>query len=95
MHQVIALLAPDLGDDVGQRREARASESGQADRVSRVVQPAPDDRETPAVARRVEQSRMAVFRRLAMERDPVGILTGQRRAHLVKQTRVADLVLRQ
>ena len=66
VHQVVALLADELADEVGKRRPRPAGQRLEPDRVGGVVQVAPGDRHRPVAPAVVEQAAVAVLVGLAV-----------------------------
>ena len=73
MHQVVALLATDLGDEVAQRLERRLGQRREARRVGGLVQVAPGDRRRPVAAAMVEEPGVKVTLGRAIVGDGVGV----------------------
>ena len=96
MHLVVALLAPELGDEVGERGPGAAGERLESDGVCGLVQVAPRDGHRPVAPAVVEQAGVAVLVGLAVVGDGIGV-TGRSisREQPVQRGGVAELVLRQ
>ena len=77
VHPVIALLADQLPDELGERRPRPAGERLETDDVGRVVQEASGDRHRPVAAAVVEQPAVAVVGGLAVVGERVGIGVGR------------------
>ena len=93
VHPVVALLAQELADELGQRSPRPACQRLEPDGVGAVVQAAPGDRHRPVTAAVVEQPAVAVVGGLAIVGKRVGIAAGQLGQQPVQRGRVAQLVL--
>ena len=95
VHDVVALLATDLVDELAQRDEGRGGQSVETGGVRGVVEESTGDRHRPVAAAVVEQAGVAVLVGLAVVGDAVGVATvgpdfGEER---VERRRVPELVL--
>jgi hypothetical protein len=97
VHDVVALLAPDLVDGLAQRPERRRRERLEPGRVGGVVEVAPGDRHRPVAAAVVEQPGVAVLVGRPVVGDRVGVaaVVAELGEELVQRLGVAQLVLGQ
>ena len=89
MHAVVRLLAVDLRGKPGHARVGVVHQRRNANLVGGLVETAARDRARPVEQVQLDERRAAVFLRLAVEREDVGVV----RKQLVHGARMADLVL--